>query len=67
MLYRESLNKDKLLAKTKYSFEKRQKELAKKKKREEKMQHKLEKQKNSSDLDVEPTPQLQLPPDTNQL
>jgi len=55
------------LAKTKYSFEKRQKELAKKKKKEEKMQHKLEKQKNSSELDVEPTPQLQLPPDTHQL
>jgi hypothetical protein len=32
------------LAKTNYSFEKRQKELAKKKKKEEKKQRKLEKQ-----------------------
>jgi hypothetical protein len=34
------------LAKTNYSFEKRQKELAKKKKKEEKRQRKLEKQNN---------------------
>jgi hypothetical protein len=35
------------LAKSKYSFEKRQKELAKKKKKEEKRQRKLEKQNDS--------------------
>ena len=35
------------MARTNYSFEKRQKELAKKKKKEEKKQRKLEKQKNS--------------------
>ena len=34
------------MAKTNYSFEKRQKELAKKKKKEEKRQRKLEKQNN---------------------
>jgi len=34
------------LARTNYSFEKRQKELAKKKKKEEKRQRKLEKQNN---------------------
>jgi len=36
------------LARTNYSFEKRQKELAKKKKKEEKRQRKLEKQKNAA-------------------
>ena len=34
------------MARTNYSFEKRQKELAKKKKKEEKKQRKLEKQKD---------------------
>ncbi|MCL7487877.1 MAG: hypothetical protein M8357_06865 [Desulfobulbaceae bacterium] len=34
------------MARTNYSFEKRQKELAKKKKKEEKRQRKLDKQKN---------------------
>ena len=34
------------MARTNYSFEKRQKELAKKKKKEEKRQRKLEKQDN---------------------
>ena len=34
------------MARTNYSFEKRQKELAKKKKKEEKRQRKLEKQKD---------------------
>lgn len=34
------------MAKTNYSFQKRQKELAKKKKKEDKKQAKLEKQKN---------------------
>ena len=34
------------MARTNYSFEKRQKELAKKKKKEEKRQRKLENQKN---------------------
>lgn len=34
------------MARTNYSFEKRQKELAKKKKKEEKKQRKLEKQQN---------------------
>jgi hypothetical protein len=36
------------LAKTNYSFEKRQKELAKKKKKEEKRLRKLEKQNNAA-------------------
>jgi hypothetical protein len=36
------------LARTNYSFEKRQKELAKKKKKEEKRQRKLEKKKNAA-------------------
>ncbi len=36
------------MARTNYSFEKRQKELAKKKKKEEKRQRKLEKQNNSA-------------------
>ena len=40
------MNKERVLAKTNYSFAKRQKELAKKKKKEEKIQRKLEKQKN---------------------
>ena len=45
------------MARTNYSFEKRQKELAKKKKKEEKKQRKLEK-KNISDGDIEnPIPQ----------
>jgi hypothetical protein len=35
------------MAKTNYSFEKRQRELAKKKKKEEKRQNKLEKRKGS--------------------
>ena len=35
------------MARTNYSYEKRQKELAKKKKKEEKRQRKLEKKKNS--------------------
>lgn len=35
------------MARTNYSFEKRQKELAKKKKKEEKLQRKLEKRKKS--------------------
>jgi len=43
----EKLIKDRALARTNYSFEKRQKELAKKKKKEEKRQRKLERQKNS--------------------
>ena len=36
------------MARTNYSFEKRQKELAKKKKKEEKEQRKLEKQKDAA-------------------
>ena len=43
-----SINKDRVLARTNYSFEKRQKELAKKKKKEEKRRRKLEKQKNTA-------------------
>jgi hypothetical protein len=39
-----NITKDRILAKTNYSFEKRQKELARKKKKEEKKQRKLEKQ-----------------------
>ena len=42
-----NIQKDRVLAKTNYSFEKRQKELAKKKKKEEKKQRKLEKQEHS--------------------
>ena len=42
-----NLNKERVLARTNYSFEKRQKELAKKKKKEEKRQRKLEKQSDS--------------------
>jgi len=38
------------LAKTNYSFEKRQKELAKKKKQEEKQQQKLERKKKTDDI-----------------
>ncbi|HIJ79366.1 MAG: hypothetical protein OEY01_10430 [Desulfobulbaceae bacterium] len=41
------------MARTNYSFEKRQKELAKKKKKEEKKLNKLEKLKNST-AEVEP-------------
>lgn len=41
--------KDDILAKPNYSFQKRQKELEKKKKKEEKKQRKLEKQKNQDD------------------
>ena len=37
------IHKDKILARTNYSYEKRQKELAKKKKKEEKKLRKLEK------------------------
>jgi len=37
------------LARTNYSYEKRQKELAKKKKKEEKRQRKLEKKKETAD------------------
>jgi len=48
-LLRRTIQKDKILAKTNYSFEKRQKELAKKKKKEEKRQQKLEKQKPPSE------------------
>jgi len=39
----EDINKDRILGKPNYSFQKRQKELAKKKKKEEKRQRKLEK------------------------
>jgi hypothetical protein len=41
---RPDITKDRTLAKTNYSFEKRQKELARKKKKEEKKQRRLEKQ-----------------------
>jgi len=41
---RPNITKDRTLAKTNYSFEKRQKELARKKKKEEKKQRKLKKQ-----------------------
>ncbi len=43
------------MARTNYSFEKRQKELAKKKKKEEKRQRKLEK-KSVPDVDQENAP-----------
>lgn len=44
-----SKQKEMILAKPNYSFEKRQKELAKKKKKEEKRQQKLEKSKHPED------------------
>jgi len=44
----QTINKDRVLARTNYSFEKRKKELAKKKKKEEKRQRKLEKQNSSA-------------------
>ena len=47
-LQNETLNKDGFLARTNYSFEKRQKELAKKKKKEEKKQRRLEKQNEAA-------------------
>ena len=43
------------LARTNYSFEKRQKELAKKKKKEEKRQRKLERKNNSDGLRENPS------------
>jgi hypothetical protein len=42
------------LARTNYSFEKRQKELAKKKKKEEKRRRKLEKKNNSDGVRENP-------------
>ncbi|MBW2646986.1 MAG: hypothetical protein JRE23_12595 [Deltaproteobacteria bacterium] len=45
------------MARTSYSFEKRQKELAKKKKKEEKKQRKLEKQNNSDEEKENLSPQ----------
>ena len=45
------------MAKTNYSYEKRQKELAKKKKKEEKRQRKLEKQKVSNEDEIDLSPQ----------
>jgi len=49
IFFTRAIQRRKILAKTNYSFEKRQKELAKKKKKEEKRQQKLEKQKNGSE------------------
>ena len=46
---REPLNRGRAVARTNYSYEKRQKELAKKKKKEEKKQRKLEKKQNSAE------------------
>lgn len=54
------------MAKTKYSFEKRQKELAKKKKKEDKMQQKLNRQKNSSEENIEHIQEPESPPDPHQ-
>ena len=45
------------MAKTNYSFEKRQKELAKKKKKEEKRQRKLEKNTSPDGEKENPSPQ----------
>jgi hypothetical protein len=42
----QAINRCAILARTNYSYEKRQKELAKKKKKEEKRQRKLEKHNN---------------------
>ncbi len=47
-------DKDRLLAKTNYSFAKRQKELAKKKKKEEKRQNKLDKRKSVDEQKDDP-------------
>ena len=46
-----------ILAKTNYSYEKRQKELAKKKKKEEKRRRKQEKQNNTAGADEIPSEQ----------
>jgi len=50
-LFRQTLivHKDRIVARTNYSYEKRQKELAKKKKKEEKRQLKLEKRKGTTE------------------
>jgi len=49
------LKEDSTVAKTKYQFEKRQKELKKKKKMEEKRQRKLEKSGNQPSENPEPS------------
>jgi hypothetical protein len=51
------LNKDGFLAKTNYSFEKRQKELARKKKKEEKLKRRQEKQDEAAGEKDELSPQ----------
>jgi hypothetical protein len=51
------MDKDNILAKTNYSFEKRRKELAKKKKKEEKRQSKLEKRKGTAEDKANDFPQ----------
>ena len=53
----ETIIKDGFLAKTNYSFEKRQKELAKKKKKEEKRLRRLEKQNEAAGEKDNPSPQ----------
>ena len=52
-----NIHKGEVLAKTNYSFEKRQKELAKKKKKDEKRQRKQGKQGDPSEEQVETTDQ----------
>jgi len=48
-------NRRVLLAKQRYSYEKRQREIEKKKKKEEKQQKKTEKKKDSSDTEISET------------
>ncbi len=50
-----TISRDRTLARTNYSYEKRQKELAKKKKKEEKRQRKLEKKENSVEENENPS------------
>jgi hypothetical protein len=52
-----TIDKEKILARTNYSYEKRQKELAKKKKKEEKRLRKLEKKNNPTEETENLSPQ----------
>ena len=56
-LYAFTINRGRVLARTNYTFEKRQKELAKKKKKDEKRQRKLEKKKDPLEENENPSPQ----------
>jgi hypothetical protein len=52
----QTIHKERVLARTNYSYEKRQKELAKKKKKEEKRQRKLEKDPPPAEEVADTTP-----------